>query len=90
MSPRKPLTVRVPPELVRAAEPASRQTGEAVNPRTGVPLEGRRVLPSGKRKKTFHVPDDLCAALRAHCAECDTDESAVVVAALRKHLGRSR
>lgn len=86
---RKPLAIKVPPELVSAGQPAKRRNGETVNPLTGVPLNGRRVLPNGKRKKTFHIPDELCTALRSYCAECDADESQVVVAALRKLLGRT-
>jgi hypothetical protein len=72
---RKKLVVKVPvPAVPHAGTPA-------------LPPAGRRVRANGTRKKTVYLPDYLCLVLRRHCAEADTDETKVVVAALRQHLG---
>jgi hypothetical protein len=83
---RRPLVVKLPKLL--ASVPARQHAGMPVDPHTGVPAEGRRVRANGTRKKTVYLPDDLCTALRHHCAEADTDETKVMVAALRKFLRR--
>lgn len=47
----------------------------------------RRVRRNGTRKKTVYLPDDLCRALRVHCAHEDVSETEVVIVALRRLLG---
>lgn len=54
---------------------------------TRAPVAKRKVRRNGTRKKTVYLPDDLCRALRVHCAHEDASETEVVIAALMRHLG---
>lgn len=91
MSPRKRIEVKPGRDLsTEATTPCPPTVMPArLHAVTRAPTVQRKVRRNGTRKKTVYLPDDLCRALRVHCAHEDASETEVVIAALRRYLGLS-